>query len=50
MDFSAVLAELRQLNDHIPDTAPLRLPTEEEVAKAEKRLRRTFHPDYRTFC
>jgi hypothetical protein len=30
-----VLAEFGQLNDPIPDTAPFRLPTKEEVAKAE---------------
>lgn len=49
MDLSTVLAELRQLDDPIPDLTPLRLPTEQEVAKAEKQLRRAFHPDYRQF-
>ena len=43
----SVFAELRELNIEVPK--PQRLPTEEEVARAEDQLGVQFHPDYRRF-
>lgn len=47
MDLSEVIDRLQELNE--PVTNPFRLPTEEEVNEAEKRLNVKFHPDYRRF-
>lgn len=47
MNLSEAIAELRDLNE--PVAKPFRLPTETEVAAAEKRLNFKFHEDYRTF-
>ena len=47
MNLSEVILELRELNE--PVTKPFRLPTEAEVAAAEKRLNVKFHEDYRRF-
>ena len=47
MNLSEVIAELRELNE--PVTKPFRLPTEQEVSAAEKRLNIKFHDDYRRF-
>lgn len=47
MNLSEVITELRELNEPVPK--PFRLPTEEEVAAAEKRLNIRFHEDYRRF-
>lgn len=47
MKIAEVVAELRSLNEPVP--IPPRLPTEAEVAAAEKRLNVRFHPDYRYY-
>lgn len=47
MNLSEVIVELRELNEPVPK--PFRLPTEAEVAAAEKRLNVKFHEDYRRF-
>lgn len=47
MNLSEVIVELRELNEPVPK--PFRLPTEEEVSAAEKRLNVRFHEDYRRF-
>jgi hypothetical protein len=47
MSLLDTLAELRRLNEPVP--RPFRLPSREEVATAERALRRTFHPDYLVF-
>jgi hypothetical protein len=47
MDLSDAIDELRSLNESV--RKPLRLPTEAEVAQAEKKLNLRFHPDYRYF-
>ena len=41
------IAELRLLNEPVP--RPLRLPTEDEVSRAEQDLGIAFPPDYRRF-
>ncbi len=47
MNLSEVIVELRELNEPVPK--PFRLPTEEEVNAAEKRLNVKFLEDYRRF-
>lgn len=47
MNLPDVLAELRDLNEPVPQ--PLRLPTEAEVKIAEESLGRTFPVDYRRY-
>ncbi len=47
MNLSDVLDELRGLNEDAPN--PFRLPTEEEVSTAERRLNVRFHDDYRRY-
>ena len=47
MNLPAVIAELRELNEEVPQ--PLRLPTETEVANAEAQLGVKFHPSYRRY-
>jgi len=47
MSLDSVFKELRDLNLQVPKTQ--RLPTEDEVAIAEKQLEIHFHPDYRRF-
>lgn len=47
MNLSEVIEELRELNEEVPN--PFRLPTEAEVAAAEKRLNVKFHSDYRRY-
>lgn len=47
MNLTDVIDELRGLNEPVPD--PFRLPTEDEVNDAEKRLNVKFHDDYRRY-
>jgi len=47
MKLADVIAELRRLNQTVPE--PLRLPTQVEVEAAERRLKRKLHPDYRKY-
>ena len=47
MNLAEVIAELRKLNEPVPQ--PLRLPTVAEVDLAEQRLGVRFHPDYRKY-
>ena len=47
MNLPDVLAELRDLNESVPK--PLRLPTEAEVAAAERMLGLKFPEDYRRY-
>ena len=47
MRLADVIAELRRLNQPVPE--PLRLPTQVEVEAAERRLKRKFPPDYRKY-
>ncbi len=47
MNLSEVIDELRKLNEDVPN--PFRLPTETEIAAAEKRLNVKFHDDYRRY-
>ena len=47
MNLSEVINELRELNE--PVSKPFRLPTEDEIKAAEKRLNIQFHEDYRRF-
>jgi hypothetical protein len=47
MRLEDVIAELRRLNQPVPE--PLRLPTQVEVEAAERRLKRKFPPDYRKY-
>ena len=47
MDLTAALAELRVRNEAVP--IPARLPTEEEVDRAETSLGMTFPADYRRY-
>ena len=47
MNLSDVIAELRLLNEPVPE--PLRLPTQIEVEAAERRLKMKFPPEYRQY-
>jgi hypothetical protein len=47
MTIDEAIARLRELNEPVP--APMRLPTEDAVSAAEKRLGVQFHPDYRRY-
>jgi hypothetical protein len=47
MSFDDVIRDLRERNQPVPK--PLRLPTEAEVAAAERQLSVVFHPDYRRY-
>ena len=47
MKISEVIRELRRLNQPVPK--PFRLPTEDEVEAAEKRLGKEFTADYRQY-
>ncbi len=47
MNLTDAIAKLRELNEEVPQ--PLRLPTADEVAAAEKELDVRFHPDYRRY-
>ena len=47
MNLPDVIAELRELNEPVPE--PLRLPTEAEVAAAEDQLGVKFPADYRQY-
>jgi len=47
MTLPEAIARLRELNEDVP--IPMRLPTADEVAAAEKELGVRFHPDYRRF-
>ena len=47
MNLSDVIAELRELNEPVPE--PLRLPTPDEVSAAEDRLVMKFPADYRRY-
>lgn len=47
MNLDEVIRELRQLNEPVPN--PLRLPTAQEADQAQRKLRMTFHPDYRKY-
>jgi hypothetical protein len=47
MNLSEVISELRELNE--PVSKPFRLPTDDEIKAAEKRLNIQFHEDYRRF-
>src|SRR5262245_5135291 len=47
MNLPDVIAELRELNEEVPQ--PLRLPTEAEVANAESQLNLRFPADYRQY-
>lgn len=47
MTLDEAIAQLRELDEPVPQT--LRLPTEQEIAEAERRLGIRFHPDYRKF-
>lgn len=47
MDIEVAIAELRPLSESVPK--PLRLPTEGEVAEAERVLGITFPSDYRRY-
>jgi hypothetical protein len=47
MSLSEVIAELRELNEEVPQ--PLRLPAEAEVAVAENQLGVKFPQDYRRY-
>jgi len=47
MRLADVIAELRRLNQPVPE--PLRLPTQVEVEAAERRLKRKLPPDYRKY-
>jgi hypothetical protein len=47
MNITDAIARLRELNEDVP--RPMRLPTPDEVAAAERQLGMTFHPDYRRF-
>ena len=46
-DLTQAIDELRRRNEPVP--RPARLPTDGEVAAAERALRLTFPPDYRRF-
>ncbi len=47
MNLGDVIQELRELNEPVPN--PLRLPTVQEVDRAERGLKVKFHPDYRKY-
>jgi len=47
MNIADVIRELRELNEPVPK--PMRLPSEEEVSRAEAQLGVSFHPDYRKY-
>lgn len=47
MNLEEVIRELRERNEPVPK--PLRLPTAKEVDDAQRKLRVTFHPDYRKY-
>lgn len=47
MDLDEAFHELRRRNEPVP--RPLRLPTPEEVADAERRLAVSFPPDFRRY-
>ncbi len=47
MKLTDVIAELRRLNEPVPE--PLSLPTLKDVEAAERRLKMKFPPDYRKY-
>jgi len=47
MNLDHVIHELRELNEPVPK--PMRLPTPDEVARAQQQLGVIFHPDYRKY-
>jgi hypothetical protein len=47
MNIEQAIQELRERNEPVPK--PMRLPSEGEVAHAEKQLSVIFHPDYRRY-
>lgn len=47
MNLDQVIQELRELNELVPK--PMRLPTPDEVTRAQQQLGVTFHADYRKY-
>jgi hypothetical protein len=47
MNLEEIIRELRERNEPVPK--PLHLPTAQEVEEAQRKLRVTFHPDYRRY-
>ena len=47
MKIEEAIASLRRVNQRVPK--PMRLPTPEELTRAESDLRIQFHPDYRKY-